>query len=61
MSLFWNEGPSPKDGRWYWVKAKNGNEFPALACKESVNGWTNEDTWEDFYREVIAWKKIWHW
>ena len=41
-----------------YIKDIESSWFPAMYDPESCNGWTNGDTWEDFYSEVIEWKKI---
>jgi hypothetical protein len=46
-----------KKSDWYWVKV--GDEwFPALKDDRAANGWTNNDTWEDFYDEVTENNRI---
>jgi hypothetical protein len=49
----------PISGRWYWVRLEGETDeadwFPA---KREPDGWTNEDTWEDFDNEVAEWKLI---
>jgi hypothetical protein len=46
------------DGRWYWVRMGDGDWFPAVYDRQSVGGWSNEDTWEDFHAEVTDWRLI---
>lgn len=47
----------PPAGTWCWVT--NGKDaWPALHRPNAAGGWTNEDTWEDFDLEVIAWRPI---
>lgn len=42
---------------WYWVKI-NGEWSPAVKDESAAGGWTNLDTWEDFYHEVTEFVKI---
>ena len=52
-------GPVRIDGRWYWVTTDGANWTLAKHReKGAANGWTNEDTWEDFNGDVIAWRAI---
>lgn len=46
------------DKRWYWVTLGDGFWFPALRDKTASGGWTNTDTWEDFFKEVTEFKLI---
>ena len=52
--------PRPPDGTWCWVRLREGEGriFPAVASKDAVGGWSNEDTWEDFHDEVEWWRQI---
>lgn len=45
------------EGAWYWV-TDGRDVWPAMASASSAGGWSNNDTWEDFSRDVIAWKRI---
>ena len=57
----WKYSGEKKEGAWYWVAIKQGNEvsvFPAIYSTSYAGGWSNDDTWEDFRRLVFAWKKI---
>lgn len=46
-----------KQGSWYWVKIKD-KWSPAQYDIHAAGGWTNEDTWEDFDKEVVDWQLI---
>jgi hypothetical protein len=51
------------EGRWYWVRFRasersNGDWFPAKYSEWCSGGWSNDDCWEDFDREVIDWRLI---
>jgi hypothetical protein len=48
---------APVEGEWHWV-TDGADVWPAIASKARAGGWTNEDTWEDFSREVVAWRHI---
>jgi hypothetical protein len=48
----------PPDDTWCWVTSGNGSVFIAKADALSAGGWANEDTWEDFDHEVVAWLPI---
>jgi hypothetical protein len=49
----------PEDGTWCWVNwDAPGNPFPAMRDSGAAGGWTNEDTWEDFQREVTHWMPL---
>jgi hypothetical protein len=50
----------PINGRWYWVRTEGSEWFPAKreTDRGTVNNWTNQDTWEDFYNEIVEWKLI---
>ena len=38
-------------GAWYWV-SDGETVWPAKYSYIAAGGWTNEDTWEDFNRDV---------
>jgi hypothetical protein len=45
--------------RWYWVRNSSDNEwFPACRMSQMCGGWCNQDTWEDWNREVTEWRLI---
>lgn len=52
-------GPAkPENGKWHWVSSDGANWFPARRVESeegAVGGWTNDDTWEDFDREIKYW------
>jgi hypothetical protein len=59
------QGPAPQiaathpvEGEWYWVRTKDGAEFPARRRSSAAGGWSNDDTWEDFDRQVKWWSPI---
>jgi hypothetical protein len=41
------------EGEWYWVRRYGGKWFPAMHLPRAAGGWTNEDTWEDFNKEIV--------
>ena len=44
------------DGRWYWVRKKKGEWFPDFRDeKGSSGGWGDQNTWEDWNKEVVEW------
>jgi hypothetical protein len=43
------------EGSWYWVTYDGETWFPAKADKQRVGGWSNDDTWEDFYCKITKW------
>ena len=46
---------------WYWVKSDKYEDedwYPARRDAKSANGWTNDDTWEDFEGEINQFIKI---
>lgn len=56
-SFDWQSNGERVEGAWYWVT--DGSEvWPAVSRKSSVGGWGNDDTWEDFQKEVTAWQLI---
>lgn len=46
------------EGRWYWVRFKSDDWFPAKHADWANGGWCNEDFWEDWDNEVIDWRLI---
>lgn len=49
------------EGRWYWVEVEKDGEphfFAARHDPKCANGWTNDDTWEDFDGQVIGWEHM---
>lgn len=46
------------EDRWYWVRFKSDDWFPAKCADWAAGGWCNEDCWEDFDNEVIDWRLI---
>ena len=50
----------PDDGTWCWVDWDGGfgGPFPAMRDSGAAGGWTNNDTWEDFDREVSRWSPL---
>lgn len=48
----------PPDETWCWVATDDGRVFIAKASASYAGGWGNEDTWEDFDGEVVAWLPI---
>jgi len=53
----WQTGERPADGTWCWVTNGKG-EWIAKSHHAACGGWTNEDTWEDFSSDIIAWIPI---
>lgn len=51
----WSKGER-EEGAEYWV-TDSRHVWLAKASKRAAGGWTNEDTWEDFDRKVVAWIK----
>ena len=58
QQMGWTYGTSPQDNIHYWVTDGIHEQFVAIADPGSSNGWTNNDTWEDFHSVIIAYKKI---
>ncbi len=58
QKMGWVYGPSPMDGEWYWCAMADGTTFVAVATRGMASGWANNDTWEDFDKAVIAYKKL---
>jgi hypothetical protein len=53
----WTSHGEKIEGAWYWVT--DGTEvWPAVSRKFSAGGWGNDDTWEDFNKEVTAWQPM---
>lgn len=52
------EEPRPREGLWHWVYDGEKWAGPALRSKKAAGGWTNLDTWEDFYGEIVGWEEI---
>ena len=50
----WMSGSRPADGTWCWV-TDGDVVWLAGSFHSASNGWSNEDTWEDFDSDVIAW------
>jgi hypothetical protein len=54
--------PLPPDGTWCWVIVPQQDQFiacfPACRNQRLAGGWTNGDTWEDFYNQVTHWQVI---
>ena len=54
----------PLEGRWHWVRLRyrrhegDSDWFPALRAAHAAGGWTNQDCWEDFDKEVVEWRLI---
>jgi hypothetical protein len=54
----------PIPGETYWVRTKKtedentGEWFTAMHDPRACGGWTNQDTWEDFYKEIVEWIHI---
>jgi hypothetical protein len=60
------------EGRWYWVRLTRTYLDPLGDCRDdpcdgwetarhdtkAAGGWTNDDTWEDFYKQVSCWRLI---
>ena len=53
-----NDSQYPPDGTWCWVQEGKGRWFPAKRDSAAVGGWTNDDTWEDFFYQVVEWVPI---
>jgi hypothetical protein len=54
MDEEWTNHEYPPDGTWCWVT--NGKAiWVAHRGERYSGGWSNEDTWEDFDKSVIAW------
>lgn len=47
----------PPDGTWSWV-SDGVTHWPAMRSAYAKNGWTNNDTWEDFDGCVAFWCPI---
>lgn len=45
-------------GDWYWVSHDGATWWPAKHDPSRVGGWSNDDTWEDFEREVKHWHRL---
>lgn len=60
------------EGRWYWVRLRNTHSDPlddfykdpcdgwdvAKCDTKAAGSWTNDDTWEDFHKQVYCWRLI---
>jgi hypothetical protein len=53
-----NDPETPAENSWHWVSSDGQDWWPAKRLRGSVGGWSNEDTWEDFDKEVRFWKRI---
>lgn len=49
----WSFEGLPPENEWCWV-TDGEDVWPAKHTMRTL-GWTNDDTWEDFDNEVIAW------
>jgi len=47
-----------KEDTWYWVSGNKEHWFPAKYSHQYAGNWTNEDTWEDFDRNIKYWVEI---
>jgi hypothetical protein len=55
--MIWETEKLPSDGTWCWITCGE-RAFIAMRDTQSAGGWTNEDTWEDFNHQVVAWIPI---
>jgi hypothetical protein len=60
------------EGRWYWVRLRKTHPDPlddfykdscdgwdvAKYDPKAAGGWRNDDTWEDFDKQVYCWRLI---
>lgn len=54
----WEYRDRPAFETWCWVTDGESVWIAKHAQHIAANGWTNEDTWEDFDKSVIAWIPI---
>jgi len=53
-TIEWERIKIPSNGTWCWV-TDGKNIWIAKRSSESAGGWSNDDTWEDFDNEIVAW------
>ena len=57
MDKKWQSGQLPPCDMYYWV-TDGESSWLAVRREQAAGGWSNDDTWEDWESEVIAWSQI---